>query len=392
EKTESHECLPCIGLFGDSYTNYATSTPSDYSGKERPEVVGKRLFPVKFSHDALFFHKKLNKEQIQEFNTTLQVISLWKIDQFEGVIRSVKCTVMTTNLSDLCGECIDLKNNTRLKDAIKSISLPSFICWLIIETYFFFCIKRRAIPLTFKFIPKFYFNTRLIDLIKNQNLRSLWTCIITNNNDSAMWASLAQMGMNGSFSGEKTFTELASLMLQIKIKEEAGISMKGLQYSEHFTHFFSLLSESSREYEVFRKALDGMSIQRIHQIHASNTELITDPNLVLDNVTKFACITKELKWEGPILLMTDYTKICSKLVYSQKLGYITGSTLPSSEVSVSDINDIHEKICNIYENNAFATQVQVIVLKIPIGKIPLMVIAILPTKDDKSAEQIFNIL
>ncbi|PKY55753.1 hypothetical protein RhiirA4_475432 [Rhizophagus irregularis] len=149
---------------------------------------------------------------------------------------------MTTNLSGLCSECIDLKKNTRLKDALKS---------------------RRATPSTTKFIPKFYFNTHLIGLMKNQNLRSLWTCIITNNNDSAMWASLVQMGMNGSFSGEKTFTELASLMLQIKTKEEAGISMKGLRYFEHLTHFFSLLSESSREYEVFRKALGGMSIQRI---------------------------------------------------------------------------------------------------------------------------------
>ena len=74
------------------------------------------------------------------------------------------------------------------------------------------------------------------------------------------------MGINGSFSGEKTFTELASLMVQIKTKEESDTSMKGLRYSEHLTHFFSLLSESSREYEIFRKALGGMSIQRIRYI------------------------------------------------------------------------------------------------------------------------------
>ncbi|GES85515.1 hypothetical protein GLOIN_2v1785707 [Rhizophagus clarus] len=169
-ETESHECLPCIGLFGDSYTNYATGTPSGYGGGERPEVAGKRLFPEKFPQDIPFSRKKLNKDQIQEFNTTLQATSLWKIDQFEGVIRSAKCTIMTTNLSGLCGECIDLKKNNRLKDALKS---------------------RRATPSTTKFIPKFYFNTHLIGLMKNQNLRSLWTCIITNNNDSAMWASLA---------------------------------------------------------------------------------------------------------------------------------------------------------------------------------------------------------
>jgi len=81
-------------------------------------------------------------------------------------------------------------------------------------------------------------------------------------------------------------------------------------------------------------------------------------------VTKFACVAKKLNWKGPILLMTDCTKIRSKLVYSQELGYIMGSTLSSSEVSVSDINDIHAKIRYIYENNAIATQVRVIVLKV----------------------------
>ncbi|CAB5210968.1 unnamed protein product [Rhizophagus irregularis] len=246
---------------------------------------------------------------------------------------------MTTNLSGLCSECFNLQNDKGLKQALK---------------------VKRATQSTVKYIPKFYFNVNLINLLKNGNLRDLWSSIIANKDDAAMWASLAQMGINGAFSGERTFTELASLMLQIKKKDDAGVSLKGLRYSEHLTHFFSLLSESSREYEIFRKALGGMSIQRIRQIRASNTELITDPNLVLENVTKFACIAKELKWEGPILLMTDCTKIRPKLVYSQELGYITGSTLSSNEI--------------------------------PIGKIPPMVIAILPIKGDKSAEQIFNIL
>jgi len=62
--------------------------------------------------------------------------------------------------------------------------------------------------------------------------------------------------------------------------------------------------------------------------------------------------------------MTDCTKIHPKLVYSQELGYITGSTLSSNKVSVSDINDIHAKIRYIYEHNAIATQVRVIVLKV----------------------------
>ena len=81
-------------------------------------------------------------------------------------------------------------------------------------------------------------------------------------------------------------------------------------------------------------------------------------------MTKFACIARELNWNGPILLMTDCTKIRLKLVYSQELDYIIRSTLSSNEVSVSDINDIHVKIRYIYEHNAIATLIWVIVLKV----------------------------
>ncbi|RIA81956.1 hypothetical protein C1645_836132 [Glomus cerebriforme] len=133
--------------------------------------------------------------------------------------------------------------------------------------------------------------------------------------------------INDAFSSEKIFTELASLILQIKTKEKLII----------YLNLFS-------------------------QVHILNTELITDSNLVLENITKFASI---------------------------KFGYITGSTLSSNEVTVSDINDIHEKICYIYENNAIAIQIQFIVPKIPV-RISPMAIAILSTKGNESAEQIFK--
>ncbi|RGB39722.1 hypothetical protein C1646_754221 [Rhizophagus diaphanus] len=157
----------------------------------------------------------------------------------------MKCnyTIIITKISGLCKKYDNLQNNKRLKEALKV------------------------------------------------------TSVVINNDDVAMWASLAQMGMNGAFNCEKTFTELVSLMLQIKKKDDAGT----------------------------------------------------------------------------------------------KLGYITGSTLSSNEITISNIDDIHPKIKYIYEKNAIAIQVQVIILKISIGKIPLMPIAILPTKGDGSAKQIFNI-
>ncbi|CAJ0768318.1 19931_t:CDS:2, partial [Entrophospora sp. SA101] len=127
----------------------------------------------------------------------------------------------------------------------------------------------------------------------------------------------------------------------------------------------SLLSESSREYEIFKKAFSGLSIQRIRQIRKTDSSVVTNPDLILDNFMKFA----ELD-----------------------LNYITGSTLPHDETTISSIDDIHPKINYILQNDAVATQVRAIALKVPIGKIPPMIVAMLPTKGDESADQISNLL
>ncbi|GET01538.1 hypothetical protein GLOIN_2v1471637 [Rhizophagus clarus] len=67
-------------------------------------------------------------------------------------------------------------------------------------------------------------------------------------------------------------------------------SLTGLRYSEHLLHFFSLLSESSREYEIFRKAFAGLSVQRIQQIRRTDSIIITNPDLALENFMKFSQI------------------------------------------------------------------------------------------------------
>ncbi|CAG8737582.1 2339_t:CDS:1 [Funneliformis mosseae] len=66
------ELLPCTGLFGDLYTEYATNSSAFFGGGKKPEVIGKTIFPDKFSQDTPFSRKKLNKDQTQQFNTALQ--------------------------------------------------------------------------------------------------------------------------------------------------------------------------------------------------------------------------------------------------------------------------------------------------------------------------------
>ena len=83
-----------------------------------------------------------------------------------------------------------------------------------------------------------------------------------------------------------------------------------------------------------------------------------------ENVARFARVMQALKWTGPVVAMTDCTKIRAKLTYSQELGCITGSTLSVEDTNILTYDDIHSKIKEIQDNNLVASQVRCIVLKV----------------------------
>ena len=99
-------------------------------------------------------------------------------------------------------------------------------------------------------------------------------------------------------------------------------------------------------------------------LRTKDKDRLTNPNLVYENVARFARAVDSLKWNGPIIAMTNYTKVCSKLTYSQELGCIIGSIMPFEESQVHTYSDIHEIIKNIREKKEIASQVRCILLKV----------------------------
>ncbi|CAB4379912.1 unnamed protein product [Rhizophagus irregularis] len=102
--------------------------------------------------------------------------------------------------------------------------------------------------------------------------------------------------------------------------------MTGLRYSEYLKQFFCLLSDSSREYEIFRQMFAGMSIRSIRYMRAKESDIVSNPELVYENILKVAQLTRVLNWNGPIVGMTDCTKIQPKLTYSDELGCVRAWT------------------------------------------------------------------
>ncbi|CAB4473626.1 unnamed protein product [Rhizophagus irregularis] len=97
--------------------------------------------------------------------------------------------------------CEELNGNKRLGEALKA---------------------ERATSSTVKFIHRHYYKQPLSELLKISNLRQFLAATNSKSDDAEFWIKVAQFGLSGAFSGDKTFAELVSLMVQIREKRNAG--------------------------------------------------------------------------------------------------------------------------------------------------------------------------
>ncbi|CAG8689251.1 8667_t:CDS:2 [Rhizophagus irregularis] len=225
--------FPCQGLSNDQIKHYILHCPSDFGGSKRETELACQLFPQKFK-DGHLVYSKLNSDERQELYSLQRAHATWFLDQGNLSVTSAKCKKFTARESKICEECDKLRNNSRFRDAIS---------------------MQRATEKTFKYIPKRHIqDNRLVQLLGDDKLKTLYGNAIDEESDKCnMWTKLAEYGKKGAFKTNKTFSELVELMLQIKKIQEQGKSKRAVRYSEHLHHFFSLLSDSSREYGIFRK-------------------------------------------------------------------------------------------------------------------------------------------
>ncbi|PKB94613.1 hypothetical protein RhiirA5_438394 [Rhizophagus irregularis] len=235
--------FPCQGLSNDQIKHYILHCPSDFGGSKRETELACQLFPQKFK-DGHLVYSKLNSDERQELYSLQRAHATWFLDRGNLSVTSAKCKKFTARESKICEECDKLRNNSRFRDAIS---------------------MQRATEKTFKYIPKRHIqDNRLVQLLGDDKLKTLYGNAIDEESDKCnMWTKLAEYGKKGAFKTNKTFSELVELMLQIKKIQEQGKSKRAVRYSEHLHHFFSLLSDSSREYGIFRKMLVGMDPRSI---------------------------------------------------------------------------------------------------------------------------------
>ncbi|CAG8854125.1 3772_t:CDS:1, partial [Gigaspora margarita] len=91
--------------------------------------------------------------------------------------------------------------------------------------------------------------------------------------------------------------------------------------------------------------------------------MINNPDLCYENIVHFKRFLDTLHYNGPVLAMTNCTKLKARLQYSSSLGCIVGSTLNRNHCKIETYNDIYNKISDIKQKNAVTKYVRAYVFQ-----------------------------
>ncbi|CAG8455052.1 21251_t:CDS:2 [Dentiscutata erythropus] len=92
-------------------------------------------------------------------------------------------------------------------------------------------------------------------------------------------------------------------------------------------------------------------------------ECMSDTSICLENMACFKRLADSMNYKGPVIAMTDNTKVYPRLGYFANLGCIIGSVFSLDQTMVNDYNEAESVIQNIISNNAIAKQVRLYLLQ-----------------------------
>ena len=96
----------------------------------------------------------------------------------------------------------------------------------------------------------------------------------------------------------------------------------------------------------------------------NDEDRLTNPDLCYENVIRFKRLIEAINYDGPVVAMTDNTKLKPRLRYCPTLGCIIGSTLSNDNTKIDIYSDIPRIINKIKEKNAIAKDVWAYLLQV----------------------------
>ncbi|KAI9997727.1 hypothetical protein PInf_001658 [Phytophthora infestans] len=264
--------LPCPGLRDERMNTFVTWAIQLTGGARHRQKIARELFPHLFPDNAEYDHRdEAGHGDLGYVNTTqkrqpkLQQLleaeklllhdviegeALWFVDKDGNSVRSLDClgVVESSKGVDRCLSCTALRSNVALRTAAaakyKVATRPGPPRNPINRK---FCSGRVCALLEAEFDMQEPYARVLRDLA----LADIPSALNT-------WMEMATMGLSGDFDSHSALLGLIEAMVRLKDKEQRGVGLQNMTYSDLLDSFMRSLAElSSEACELFQRHLGG---------------------------------------------------------------------------------------------------------------------------------------
>ncbi|ETI50469.1 hypothetical protein F443_06007 [Phytophthora nicotianae P1569] len=264
--------LPCPGLRDERMNTFVTSAIQLTGGARHRQKIARELFPHLFPDNAEYdhadepgngdldhsstTHKRHPKlQQLLEaekllLHDVIEGEALWFVDKDGNSVRSLDClgVVESSKGEDRCASCTALRSNAVLRTAAaakyKVATRPGPPRNPINRK---FCSGRVCSLLEAEFDMQEPYARVLRDLA----LADIPIALNT-------WMEMATMGLSGDFDSHSALLGLTEAMVRLKDKEQRGVGLQNMTYSDLLDSFMRSLADLSPEAcELFQRHLGG---------------------------------------------------------------------------------------------------------------------------------------
>ncbi|KAG3194724.1 hypothetical protein PC128_g9099 [Phytophthora cactorum] len=264
--------LPCPGLRDERMDTFVTSAIQLTGGARHRQKIARELFPHLFPDNSEYDHAdEADNGQLDHLSTThkrqpkLQQLleaeklllhdviegeALWFVDKDGNSVRSLDClgVVDSSKGEDRCASCTALRSNAALRTAAAAkykVAIRPGPPRNPINRKF--CSGRVCSLLEAEFDMQEPYARVLRDLA----LADIPSALNT-------WMEMATMGLSGDFDSHSALLGLTEAMVRLKDKEQRGVGLQNMTYSDLLDSFMRSLADLSPEAcELFQRHLGG---------------------------------------------------------------------------------------------------------------------------------------
>ncbi|KAG1776450.1 hypothetical protein EV702DRAFT_1198152 [Suillus placidus] len=207
----------------------------------------------------------------------------------------------------------------------------------------------------------------LQDKLNDPIVFDVFNCLEHGQDGTECFLALYKATREGKLSKSQTFMDICSVFEEKLWRASSSNpnSKFGIHYNKNYKNFMILML-----------------------LVAKFDDALQNPDLIFENVVCVKRLLDIIKYERPVSVGSDCTKVRARLSYSQDFGsHILGSVLPMDQCEVNDAEDIEVVINNVKEAMAMATQVRAPA----IPKTPMIVVALLATDGKDTGQKIHEL-